>query len=142
MTTIKVHFEDKQGNTNTVTTRINGTPEEISRYYLDKWFNFPDYESKNGTDCYTDHFYRGTQVEIKDDNLRACYIVENVHISEIHAGNTVLHTDGLIRTVCKNNISYNSFMKRCLFGDNYSLGTRPVLRVKFVVPTAKGIAYR
>lgn len=48
MTTIKVHFEDKQGNTNEVITSINGTPEEISRYYLDKWFNFPDYEDKNG----------------------------------------------------------------------------------------------
>ena len=36
---------------------------EISRYYLDKWFNFPDYEDKNGMDCYTDHFYRGTQIE-------------------------------------------------------------------------------
>lgn len=36
MTTIKVHFEDKQGNTNEVVTGINGTAEEISRYYLDK----------------------------------------------------------------------------------------------------------
>lgn len=63
MTTIKVHFEDKQGNTNEVVTNISGTPEEISRYYLDKWFNFPDYQTENGTDCYTDHFYRGTQVE-------------------------------------------------------------------------------
>lgn len=63
MTTIKVHFEDKQGNTNEVTTNISGTPEEIIRYYLDKWFNFPDYEDKNGVDCYTDHFYRGTQID-------------------------------------------------------------------------------
>ena len=29
MTTIKVHFEDKQGNTNEVVTNISGTPEEI-----------------------------------------------------------------------------------------------------------------
>lgn len=63
METIKVPFEDKQGGTNEVVTSINGTPEEIIRYYLDKWFNFPDYENKNGMDCYTDHFYRGTQVE-------------------------------------------------------------------------------
>lgn len=63
MRTIKVPFEDKQGHTNEVTTNISGTPEEISRYYLDKWFNFPDYEDKNGVDCYTDHFHRGTQID-------------------------------------------------------------------------------
>lgn len=63
METIKVHFEDKQGGTNEVVTSINGTPEEISRYYLNKWFNFPDYEDKNEMDVYTDHFYRGTQIE-------------------------------------------------------------------------------
>lgn len=63
MIAIKVYFEDKNGNTNEVVTSINGTPEEISRYYLGKWFNFPDYEDKNGLDCYTDHYYRGTQVE-------------------------------------------------------------------------------
>lgn len=66
MTTIKVHFEDKQGNTNEVITSINGTPDEISRYYLDKWFNFPDYECRNGADCYTDHLYRGTLIEFLD----------------------------------------------------------------------------
>lgn len=66
MTTIKVHFEDKQGNTNTVTTGINGTWEQISGYYLGKWFNFPDYENKNGLDVYTDHYYRGIQVEFLD----------------------------------------------------------------------------
>lgn len=45
MTTIKVHFEAKQGNKNEVETNISGTPEDISRFYLDKWFNFPDYEN-------------------------------------------------------------------------------------------------
>ncbi len=63
MRTIKVHFEDKQGNTNEVVTSINGTPEEISGYYLDKWFNFPDYEYKNGHDIYIDHYFIGTLVD-------------------------------------------------------------------------------
>lgn len=63
MTTIKVHFEDKQGNTNEVVTNISGTPEEISRYYLDKWFNFPDYEDNNGMDCYTDHYYKAIFID-------------------------------------------------------------------------------
>lgn len=63
MTTIKVHFEDKFGRIYTIFTRINGTPEEISRYYLDHWFNFPDYHTENDLDFYTDHYYRGTQIE-------------------------------------------------------------------------------
>lgn len=63
MQSIRVHFEDKNGLKNIVETRANGTPEEISRYYLDKYFNFPDYEDKNGVYCYTDHYYRGVQVD-------------------------------------------------------------------------------
>lgn len=63
MHTITAHFEDKQGNTNTVTTSINGTPDEISSYYINKWFNFPDYEDRNGQDVYTDHYYRGVAID-------------------------------------------------------------------------------
>ena len=29
------------------------------------------------------------------------YEIEEVHISTIQAGDTILHTDGLIRTVCE-----------------------------------------
>lgn len=63
MRTITVHFRDKEGVTNELTTSINGTPEEISAYYLDKWSNFPDYEDRNGMDVYTDHYYRGVAID-------------------------------------------------------------------------------
>jgi hypothetical protein len=41
MRTIKVTFSDG----NTVTTSINGTDEEIRRYYLGQPFNFGDTDS-------------------------------------------------------------------------------------------------
>lgn len=63
MQAITVHFEDKRGNTNYVTTSINGTPEQISSYYINKWFNFPDYEGRNGQDVYTDHMYKGVAID-------------------------------------------------------------------------------
>lgn len=36
--------------------------------------------------------------------------VVEVHISEIRPGDTILHTDGKIRTVCRNNIRKDNFM--------------------------------
>jgi hypothetical protein len=63
MQTITVHFEDKQGRTNEVTTSINGTPEEISQHYINKWFNFPDYDGRSGMDIYTDHYYKGVTID-------------------------------------------------------------------------------
>lgn len=39
MKLIKVYFEGKNGEKDSITTRINGTPEEISAYYLNNWFN-------------------------------------------------------------------------------------------------------
>lgn len=52
-----------------------------------------------------------------------------VHISEIRPGDTILHTDGKIRTVCRNNIHKDSFMGVSLFGDTYWLGTVPVKKI-------------
>lgn len=43
------------------------------------------------------------------------YEVEEVHISTIQAGDTILHTDGLIRTVDSVNIRHSSFMGITLF---------------------------
>lgn len=63
MQSIRVYFEDKNGIKNIVETQANGTPGQISTYYLDKYFNFPDYEDKNGIDCYKDHYYKGVQVD-------------------------------------------------------------------------------
>lgn len=53
----------------------------------------------------------------------------NVHISEIRPGDTILHTDGVVRTVCRKNITRDSFMGISLFGDSYRLGTLPVKKL-------------
>lgn len=46
----------------------------------------------------------------------------SVHISEIRPGDTILHTDGQIRTVCRNNIIEDKFMGTSLFVDSYKSG--------------------
>ena len=55
-----------------------------------------------------------------------------VHISEIRPGDTILHTYGKVRTVCRNNIKHNSFMGISLFGDSYRLGTIPVKKLRLI----------
>lgn len=52
-----------------------------------------------------------------------------VHISQIRPGDTILHRDGQVRTVCPKNITYSSFMGFSLFGDNYNSGTIPVKKL-------------
>lgn len=56
------------------------------------------------------------------------YKTEKVHISQICTGDTILHTDGKVRTVCRNNITRNFFLGKELFGDTYNFGTLPVIR--------------
>ncbi|MCS2475505.1 hypothetical protein NXX39_20730 [Bacteroides ovatus] len=60
------------------------------------------------------------------------YEVEEVHISTIQAGDTILHTDGLIRTVDNVNIRHSSFMGITLFGDSYHLGNALVKRLRII----------
>lgn len=60
------------------------------------------------------------------------YKVENVHISTIVPGDTILCADGNLRTVCRKDIRKDSFMGRTLFGDPYRLGTVPVKKVTFI----------
>lgn len=58
------------------------------------------------------------------------YITDNVHISTIRGGDTVIH-NGEIKSVCPNNIKYDSFMGHSLFGDSYRLGNILVKKVTF-----------
>ena len=51
------------------------------------------------------------------------YKTQDVHISNIKSGDTILHIDGHIRTVCNNNIK-RGFTGITLFGDPYKLGTQ------------------
>ena len=55
---------------------------------------------------------------------------EQVHISKIGIGDTIIH-DNHERTVCKSNIIHDSFMGTSLFGDSYNLGYKFVTRIKY-----------
>lgn len=59
--------------------------------------------------------------------------VKEVHISQIMTGDTILHTDGEIRTVGKENIKRDSFMGKTLFGDSYKCGYQMVKKVTHLV---------
>ena len=56
------------------------------------------------------------------------YKTEEVHIFTIKSGDTILHTDNKITTVCKNNIN-KGFCGTTLFGDSYSSGIRLVKKI-------------
>ena len=60
------------------------------------------------------------------------YRVTEVHISCIKSGDTIIHNDGKLTTVCKNNIKRDSFMGITLFGDSYKLGYQLVKRIEFI----------
>jgi len=54
-----------------------------------------------------------------------------VHISDIRAGDTVMH-HGVMRTVCRSDITHSKFMGVALFGDTYRLGQQTVTRVNII----------
>lgn len=56
---------------------------------------------------------------------------EEVHISKIKAGDTIMH-NGVLTTVSGNNIKTCSFMGITLFGDSYRSGYKKVTRINFV----------
>lgn len=51
-----------------------------------------------------------------------------VHISNIRAGDAVIHNKELV-TVGNKDLRYSSFMGISIFGDTYNLGTKKVKRV-------------
>jgi hypothetical protein len=57
-------------------------------------------------------------------------IITLTHINDIFPGDTVEHQD-VIMTVCASDIKNSSFMGTTLFGDSYSIGNRPVKKVRF-----------
>ena len=54
--------------------------------------------------------------------------MDNVHISRIRSGDTIIH-NGVLTTVCNNNIKSCKFMGITLFGDSYNLGYKLVKRI-------------
>lgn len=57
------------------------------------------------------------------------YKTIQTHISNIKPFDTILHTDGLIRTVSNSNIKQDKFMGVSLFGDSYNLGYKLVTKI-------------
>jgi len=55
---------------------------------------------------------------------------EDVHISTVSVGDTVLHY-GKARTVGRENLSYELLMGHCIFGDSYRVGTKPVIKLVY-----------
>ena len=58
------------------------------------------------------------------------YTTAKKHITEISAGDTIIHNGEMI-TVSNTNIKYNEFMGVSLFGDSYNIGTKLVEVVSF-----------
>ena len=56
--------------------------------------------------------------------------IESVHIDNIVVGDTIIH-NGIMKTICQNDISENSFTGKTIFGDSYNIGNKKVSRVKF-----------
>lgn len=65
--------------------------------------------------------------------------VQKTHISDIRQGDTVIH-NGILTTVCGNNIKRDPFMGTSIFGDCYHSGHKPVLKVTSRVMPMPSIA--
>ena len=61
------------------------------------------------------------------------YTTQNVHISTISVGDTIISKDGFMRTICKSNLGGDSFMGKTINGDSYKSGHELVKKVKFVL---------
>lgn len=61
-----------------------------------------------------------------DESMQS-FEFESVHKSKIMAGDTICH-NGRLMTVCLGDISLDSFVGICIFGDSYKLGTKKVIR--------------
>ncbi len=59
------------------------------------------------------------------------YITEEVHISTIKGGDTVMHNEEM-KTVSFNNIKRDSFMGTSIFGDCYHSGRKKVKKLTFI----------
>lgn len=58
----------------------------------------------------------------------------NRHIELIQAGDTILCTDGVARTICGKDIRREGFMGTTLRGDSYCLGGKPVQLIRMGAP--------
>lgn len=61
--------------------------------------------------------------------MNMSYDTQLVNKNDIKVGDIIICKDGEMRTVCRNNITNDSLMGLCLFGDSYRLGHEPVIKV-------------
>lgn len=66
-------------------------------------------------------------------------IIEEVHMAQIVAGDTIICGDEKMRTVCKKDIQHGGFCGITIFGSSYISGYQKVNRVQFIVPTNFGV---
>ncbi len=59
------------------------------------------------------------------------YKIENVHITTLRVGDTILCKDGFMRTLGNPNITPDSFIGAAIWGDSYTSGRELVKRVVF-----------
>nr|DAV45517.1 MAG TPA: hypothetical protein [Caudoviricetes sp.] len=56
--------------------------------------------------------------------------IEEVNKTAINVGDTILSDNGITKTICREDITLDSFVGRCICGDSYKLGQKLVKRVK------------
>lgn len=61
--------------------------------------------------------------------LQSNVSIQEVHVSQILGGDTILCPDGMVRTVGGKDIGECSFMGISIRGNNYHSGHKPVLKV-------------
>lgn len=62
------------------------------------------------------------------------YTIKEIHKEDVQVGDTIICDDGVMRTVCQNNITRDSFMGILIFGSSYRLGLEKVKKVIFITP--------
>ena len=60
------------------------------------------------------------------------YNINEVHISTISVGDTIISKDGFMRTICKSNLGGDSFIGKTINGDSYRSGRELVQKVLFI----------
>jgi len=71
---------------------------------------------------------------LSNQSIMYNYSILETHISNIQAGDTILHNDEM-KTVSGNNIKGDSFMGKSLFGDSYHSGHKKVQKIIFKLAT-------
>ena len=68
--------------------------------------------------------------------------IEEVHKQKIQGGDTILLDNGSTKTICLDNLTWDSFVGICICGDCYKLGKKSVKRVRSLkIGTPKQFGY-